>query len=88
LDADPIFSAIGAARRSLAMLRALGDGAVADKEFDAASIAYDNLVRELLRTQPTTLAGLLATSATSATARTRAITCSPSSWTRKRAPPT
>jgi hypothetical protein len=60
MDTDPIFSTIGAARRSLAMLRALGDGGAADKEFDAASIAYDDLVRELLRTVPTTLAGLLA----------------------------
>ena len=57
---DPIIPAIGAARRSLTMLRALGDASAPDAEFDAASIAYDNLVRELLRTQPTTLAGLLA----------------------------
>jgi hypothetical protein len=60
MDADPIFAAIGAARRSLAMLRALGDASVADKELDAASVAYDDLVRELLRTVPTTFAGLLA----------------------------
>jgi hypothetical protein len=58
--ADPIFAAIGAARRSLAMLRALGDASAPDKEFDAASIAYDDLVRELLRTVPTTLIGQLA----------------------------
>jgi hypothetical protein len=57
---DPIFPAIGAARRSLTMLRALGDASAPDAQFDAASIAYNDLVRELLRTPPTTLAGLLA----------------------------
>jgi hypothetical protein len=60
MDADPIFPAIGAARRSLAMLRTLRDACAPDAQFDAASIAYDDLLREVLRTVPTTLAGLLA----------------------------